>query len=106
MKKQIDREQVLDMLRTERECVCRDCDRECGKCDLSKERCWLLDMYDAAIKLLTDRAVDYLAWATDIGVHTCATCKRRYCDCPIENYYVVPMDGYCHLWDGKGCGDD
>lgn len=48
-----DRGEILQMLRTERECVCRDCDRECGRCDLAQDRCWLLDMYDGAIDLLT-----------------------------------------------------
>jgi len=53
-----------------------------------------------ALELLKDRTKDYVEWAKQVGVHTCATCRRRDCDCPIENEYALPMDGYCHLWDG------
>jgi hypothetical protein len=44
--------QVLTVLRTERECVSRDCDRECGKCDLSLERDEIVGVYDALISML------------------------------------------------------
>lgn len=49
---------------------------------------------------------DYKKWSEEIGVHTCATCIRKceFCDgstdCPIEHYYALPLDGYCHLWKG------
>ena len=56
-------------------------------------------MHDA-LELLKDRTKDYVEWAKQVGAHTCATCKRRDCDCPIENEYALPMDGYCHLWNG------
>ena len=52
-----------------------------------------------ALELLKDRTKDYVEWAKQDGVHTCATCIRRDCNCPIENEYALPMDGYCHLWE-------
>ena len=54
-----------------------------------------------ALALLKDRTKDYIEWSKQVGVHTCATCKRRDCDCPIENEYALPMDGFCHLWNGR-----
>ena len=48
----IDRENVIKGLQIERECVSRDCDRDCGKCDLVQDRDWLLSVYDDAIALL------------------------------------------------------
>ena len=43
---------LLKVLKTERECVSRDCDRNCGKCDLSMERSEILSAYDALIAVL------------------------------------------------------
>ncbi len=61
-----------------------------------------------ALELLKDRTDDYRKWADEIGAHTCATCSRRSenfdterTDCPIEHFYAVPEDGYCHLWEGR-----
>ena len=48
----IPRQEVLNGLRIERECVSRDCDRDCAKCDIVQERDWLLLVYDNAIKLI------------------------------------------------------
>ena len=48
----IDREKVIKGLQIERECVSRDCDRDCGKCDLAQDRDWLLSVYDDALELL------------------------------------------------------
>lgn len=52
MTKMINRENVIKGLQIERECVSRDCDRDCGKCDLVQDRDWLLSVYDDAITLL------------------------------------------------------
>ena len=43
---------LLKVLKTERECVSRDCDRNCGKCDLSLERDEIVGVYDALIAML------------------------------------------------------
>lgn len=44
--------QVLKVLKTERECVSRNCDRECGKCDLSLERDEIITAYDVLVSML------------------------------------------------------
>ena len=51
-------EKILHVLRTERECVSRDCDRDCKKCDLSLDQGEILTAYDTLISMLmneTDR---------------------------------------------------
>ena len=46
------KQEVLAGLRIERECVSRDCNRDCANCDIVQERDWLLSIYDNAIKIL------------------------------------------------------
>jgi len=45
--------EVIHILKIERECISRDCDRNCGQCDLVQEQEILLDAYDSAISLLS-----------------------------------------------------
>lgn len=45
-------EKVEKGLQIEKECVSRDCDRNCGICDLVQDRDWLLSVYDDAIALI------------------------------------------------------
>ena len=45
--------EVIHILKIERECISRDCDRNCGYCDLVQEQDVLLDAYDSAIALLS-----------------------------------------------------
>ena len=45
-------QEVLTSLRIERECVSRDCNRDCTNCDIVQEREWLLEVYDSAIALI------------------------------------------------------
>lgn len=49
---------LLKVLKTERECVSRDCNRDCGKCDLSLERGEILTAYDTLIDMFDDHAED------------------------------------------------
>lgn len=49
----MDKKDVIRILQIERECISRDCDRNCGYCDLVQERDVLLDAYDSAIALLS-----------------------------------------------------
>lgn len=49
-----DREKVIKGLTIERECVSRNCDRDCSKCDLVQDREWLLSVYDDALELLKE----------------------------------------------------
>ena len=51
----MDRETIIKGLEIERECVSRDCDRDCGKCDIVQERDWLLSVYDGALELLKEQ---------------------------------------------------
>lgn len=49
----MDKKDVIRILQIERECISRDCDRNCGYCDLVQEQDVLLDAYDSAIALLS-----------------------------------------------------
>lgn len=47
-------DRILKVMKTERECIARQqCDRDCGKCDLSE----ILAVYDEIIDLL-ERGID------------------------------------------------
>ena len=49
---QAELEQSIRVLKVERECVGRDCDRDCAKCDLVLETEDVKAAYDNAIKVL------------------------------------------------------
>ena len=51
---------AIDFLKIERECVSRDCNRNCGACDLAQDRQELLSAYDCAIQYMQDRVKSYL----------------------------------------------
>lgn len=50
--------EVIRILKIERECISRDCDRNCGYCDLVQEQETLLDAYNSAISLLSTNLED------------------------------------------------
>ncbi len=50
-----DREKVIKGLAIERECVSRDCNRDCTRCDLAQDRERLLSVYDEALELLKEQ---------------------------------------------------
>ncbi len=52
------KQEVLTGLHIERECVSRDCNRDCANCDLVQERDWLLKVYDNAIRMLEELCSD------------------------------------------------
>ena len=54
----MDKNEILRGLRIERECVSRDCNRDCANCELVVERDWLIEVYDNAIKILEDICSD------------------------------------------------
>jgi len=47
--------EVIRILKIERECISRDCDRNCGECDLVQEQETLLNAYNSAITLLENQ---------------------------------------------------
>lgn len=51
----MDRETIIRGMEIERECVSRDCDRDCGACDIVQDKEWLLSVYDGAISLLKEQ---------------------------------------------------
>ena len=50
----MDKNEIIRGLRIERECVSRDCNRDCANCDIVQERDWLIDIYNGAIQLLEE----------------------------------------------------
>jgi hypothetical protein len=48
----MDINEVIKGLKIERECVSRDCDRDCANCDIVQDADWLLDVYQSAIDIL------------------------------------------------------
>ena len=48
------KDEVIKYLKIERECISRNCDRNCGECDLVQEQEILLEAYDCAIALLEE----------------------------------------------------
>ena len=54
----MDKNEILRGLRIERECVSRDCNRDCANCDIVQERDWLLLVYDNAIRMLEELCSD------------------------------------------------
>lgn len=61
----MDKSEVIKYLKIERECISRDCDRNCGECDLVQEQETLLDAYNSAIALIED-----IKFKTPIGYTT------------------------------------
>ena len=93
----MDHYDILKGLRIERACVERDCDRNCGACDLAQDKDWLLDMYDSTISLMqrfepltvlnqhaSDRLIDFMH-GTCPACHEHVTCNKD--DCSVN---------YCH----------
>ena len=86
-----DLEEIMRGLQIERECVSRDCDRDCGKCDLAQDKGWLLSVYDGALELLKEQeAVECI---NNHGILLCGRCKN------IIGY----DDGYGRSYKGKFC---
>ena len=86
----LDREKIIKGLQIERECVSRDCDRNCGNCDLVQERDWLLSVYDDAIDLLKEQEPQQV-------VITTISTGLKYFHCPRCNHdlYAYPRQRYC-----------
>jgi hypothetical protein len=46
------KDEIIRGLRIEKECVSRDCNRDCANCDIVQERDWLLQVYEGAIEII------------------------------------------------------
>lgn len=66
---------VIKVVETERECVGRDCDRDCGKCDLVMDRDIILEAYDEVLKSLNSK--ECITPYIDIDEAKCPVCKVR-----------------------------
>jgi len=51
---------AISFLKIERECVSRECDRNCGACDLVQDQNTLLSAFDCAIDFMEKRTHSYL----------------------------------------------
>lgn len=84
-----DMDKVIKGLQIERECVSRDCDRNCGQCDLVQDRDWLLSVYDDALTLLKDRETNPVEPIEEIVNNVllwhCGKC----------GFYLGPNDHFC-----------
>jgi len=80
----IDRKKVIKGLQIERECVSRDCDRDCGKCDLVQDRDWLLSVYDDAIAMLKEKRKPDCEHAEHDGIGCLGYARCTQDDEPIE----------------------
>ena len=90
----MDREKVIKGLQIERECVSRNCDRDCSQCDLVQDRDWLLSIYDDAISLLKEREAVEPTW--NRGKPFCGACGLR-----IHNGKFCSECGKPILWKGR-----
>ena len=95
----IDREKVIKGLQIERECVSRDCDRNCGKCDLVQDMDWLLSVYDGALELLKEQKSEWLE-DSDPGQEYGTTWVCRKCGHGIHKPYIWHPYDSCPF-----CGD-
>jgi hypothetical protein len=82
-----DREKVIKGLTIERECVSRNCDRDCSKCDLVQDREWLLSVYDDALELLKEQESEWLE-DSDPGQEYGTTWACRKCMHSIHKPFI------------------
>ena len=64
-----------------------------------------IDFAVEMLGMIENREKHFAEWAKKNNAHVCATCGRassrtKYpTECPIEQHYALPLDGYCHLWE-------
>lgn len=92
---------AIKALTIERECVSRDCDRNCGSCGLAQDKDWLLSAYDDALKLLKGQkpVKPYLDFDGK-DVWTCGNCNKHlfhlsYTQCDDDEKAFHKYCGYC-----------
>lgn len=47
-------EQAIEILANEKKCVKRNCDRNCGACELAREEAEIIEAFDTAISALME----------------------------------------------------
>lgn len=92
-----DREKVIKGLQIERECVSRDCDRDCGKCDLVQDRDWLLSVYDGAIAMLKEQ--EAVKPRVSTVEQRCGNCNKVI---EMDGWKACPWCGKPILWEAVG----
>ena len=92
-------EKAIRVLKAERECVARDCDRDCGHCDLVMDHDWLLSGLDKAIALLNihvpiTRCKDCIYFEPENAEEGDDTghCRKKYSPCDNQ---LVDMWWFC-----------
>lgn len=81
---------AISFLKIERECVSRNCDRNCGACDLAQDREKLLSAFDCAIQYMTEHTESYLPrleWHRNQRkwLYYCGNCGRGILRVPCQD---------------------
>ena len=83
----MEQETIIKGLEIERECVSRDCDRDCGACDIVQDKDWLLSVYDGAISLLKEQeAVEPIPPTDESDLWKCGNCNHQLFRCTHQRY--------------------
>ena len=98
-----DREEIIQGLQIERECVSRDCDRDCARCGLVQDKDWLLSVYDGALKLLEEQeakqVIDIADSVEGMEVGYCPSCDRAIVNKKIDKTKFCKFCGQAVMWD-------
>ena len=87
--------EAVKYMRIEKECINRDCDRNCAKCDIVQEVDDLNSAYDAAIKAL-EEVQQYQA----IGTHEeCQTAMELYKEMHKRKFTLEVVEEYMKFED-------
>lgn len=78
--REIDVDRAIRVIETEHECVSRDCDRDCGKCDLVMESDEILSAYDDVLYLLKRKGTWKRTMLLDKenGLFNCGCCLKAW----------------------------
>lgn len=112
-----DLEKAIQWLEIERECVVRDCDRDCGQCDLAQDLETILSACDDVISLLKAQQPrimtleEVLAWAETLAEKRDPVFFEQkkgkgpsgwICNslCP-KDYYLCCLDGDARCWTSR-----
>ena len=81
----------------EKECINRDCNRDCANCDIVQDVEDLNNAYDVAINALEKQI------PKKVITPPCNTCEKELCDCECKHFAVTYRDDYrCPTCDSNG----